>query len=85
MRQALAEDVDFSAANPMFGLVEQPGIGTYLAPGTPLQFGRAARVPPLRAPRLGEHTDEILMEVLGLPSGEVGRLHDAGIVAGPAD
>jgi 2-methylfumaryl-CoA isomerase len=42
-------------------------------------------VPPLRAPRLGEHTDEILMEVLGLPSGEVGRLHDAGIVAGPAD
>jgi len=85
VRQALAEDTDFSAANPMFGAVEQTGIGTYLVPGTPLQFGRAARVPPLRAPRLGEHTDEILLEVLGLPSGEVGRLHDAGIVAGPTD
>jgi 2-methylfumaryl-CoA isomerase len=40
-------------------------------------------VAPLRAPRLGEHTDEILLDVLKLPSDEVGRLHDAGVVAGP--
>ena len=84
VRQALAEDADFSPANPMFAAVEQPGVGTVLAPGTPLQFGAAARVPPLRAPRLGEHTDEILLDVLKLPAEEVGRLHDAGIVAGPA-
>ena len=32
---------------------------------------------------LGEHTDEILLGDLGLSEGEVGRLHDAGIVAGP--
>jgi 2-methylfumaryl-CoA isomerase len=83
VRQALAEDADFSAANPMFRSVEQPGIGTYLAPGTPLHFGAVDRVPPLRAPRLGEHTDEILLDVLRLPSDEVGRLHDAGVVAGP--
>jgi 2-methylfumaryl-CoA isomerase len=32
---------------------------------------------------LGEHTDHVLAEVLGLSAGEIGRLHDSGIVAGP--
>jgi len=35
------------------------------------------------APRLGEHTDEILLDILGLSEEEVGKLHDEGIVAGP--
>jgi 2-methylfumaryl-CoA isomerase len=38
-----------------------------------------------RAPRLGEHTDQILLETLGLSEGEVGRLHDGGVVAGPSE
>jgi 2-methylfumaryl-CoA isomerase len=33
------------------------------------------------APRLGQHTDEVLSEVLGLGSAEIARLHDAGVVA----
>jgi 2-methylfumaryl-CoA isomerase len=40
------------------------------------------RLPPPAAPSLGTHTDEILAEVLKLSSGEIGRLHDAGMVAG---
>jgi 2-methylfumaryl-CoA isomerase len=36
-----------------------------------------------RAPLLGEHTDEILATCLGLGDAEIGRLHDAGVVAGP--
>jgi 2-methylfumaryl-CoA isomerase len=83
VREAIAGDPDCSTDNPMFGMVEQPGIGTYLAPATPLDFGQVERVPPLPAPRLGEHTDEILLDVLGLSEGEVGKLHDEGIVAGP--
>ena len=43
----------------------------------------AARLPPLPAPALGQHTDEILADVLGLPDHEIGRLHDKGVVAGP--
>ena len=35
------------------------------------------------APVLGEHTDEVLAEVLGLGDGEIGRLYDRGVVAGP--
>jgi 2-methylfumaryl-CoA isomerase len=36
------------------------------------------------APRLGQHTDEVLGEVLGLSDHEIGLLHDKGIVAGVA-
>jgi 2-methylfumaryl-CoA isomerase len=32
---------------------------------------------------LGEHTDEILSEMLALSDTEIGRLHDDGVVAGP--
>jgi 2-methylfumaryl-CoA isomerase len=67
----------------MFSEVEQPGIGTYLMPGSPLAFSGAERVPPRRAPLLGEHTDEILGDVLGLTGAEVGRLHKQGVVSGP--
>jgi 2-methylfumaryl-CoA isomerase len=31
---------------------------------------------------LGQHTDEILADILGLGSSEIGRYHDEGIVAG---
>jgi len=33
---------------------------------------------------LGQHTEEVLLDVLGLSAAEFGRLHDKGIVAGPA-
>jgi len=83
VRETVEHDPDCSIDNPMFSMVEQPGIGTYLMPGLPLAFDGEAQEPARPAPRLGEHTDEILLEVLGLESAEVGRLHDAGIVAGP--
>jgi 2-methylfumaryl-CoA isomerase len=84
VRQALEQDADLSTANPMFSWLDQPGIGRSLAPATPLHFSRVERLPAAPAPVLGEHTDQVLLDVLGLPSAEVGRLHDAGIVAGPA-
>jgi 2-methylfumaryl-CoA isomerase len=85
VQQALAQDTELSTAHPMFSQLEQPGIGSYLTPATPLDFSAVPRLPAAPAPRLGQHTDEVLLEVLGLPAHEVGALHDAGIVAGPAD
>jgi len=83
IREVVEKDRDCSPDNPMFQMVEQRGIGTYLMPGSPIDFGAVPRLPPRRAPVLGEHTDEILLGVLGLGEAEVGKLHDAGIVAGP--
>ena len=79
--QVVRDDPDCSTDNPMFSMVEQPGIGTYLAPGHPTAFSELERIPPKRAPRLGENTDEILTE-LGYSDSEIARLHDDGIVAG---
>ncbi|HET9720833.1 MAG TPA: CoA transferase [Solirubrobacteraceae bacterium] len=81
--ELVENDKRCSEANPMFRKVEQVGIGPYLMPSSPLRFESHERLPPERAPVLGEHTDEVLSTVLGLSDTEVGRLHDRGIVAGP--
>ncbi len=82
-KQMVSEDPRVSTANPMFSTLEQPGIGEYLVPGSPIHFGAYQRQAPRRAPILGEHTDEILSRDLGMSDGEIGKLRDAGIVAGP--
>ncbi|TVR61794.1 MAG: 2-methylfumaryl-CoA isomerase [Candidatus Competibacteraceae bacterium] len=82
-KQVVAEDPDCSPQNPLFARVEQPGIGSYLVPGSPLEFGEFERLPPRRASILGEHTDEILADILDLSDAEISRLHDKKIVAGP--
>jgi 2-methylfumaryl-CoA isomerase len=83
-RQLVTEDPRCSPANPMFSTVEQRGIGTYLMPGSPLNFSQVPRLPVGPAPTLGENTDEILAEVLSLSGREIARLHDDGVVAGPS-
>jgi 2-methylfumaryl-CoA isomerase len=72
--QLVTEDPRCSEANEMWEDVEHPGVGRYLMPGTPLDFSGVPRLPVRRAPLLGEHTDEILFELLGLTDAEIGRL-----------
>jgi 2-methylfumaryl-CoA isomerase len=83
IRQVIERDPDCSVENAMFNVVEDPGIGSYLMPGSPLDFGRASRCPVRRAPVCGEHTDEILLDILGLSEAQVGQLHDERVVSGP--
>jgi 2-methylfumaryl-CoA isomerase len=83
-RQLVENDPRCSEANPLFAMVDQPGIGRYLTPGLPLDFGATPRLPARPAPVLGEHTDIVLAEALGMSSAEIGRLHDERIVAGPS-
>ena len=66
-KQLVEEDPRCSTDNPMFTEVEHP-VGTYLTPASPLVFSRHGRLPAVRSPRLGEHTDEILAELGDAPT-----------------
>ncbi|MFI5000737.1 MAG: CoA transferase, partial [Reyranellales bacterium] len=81
-RELLA-DKDALIDNPMFTILDQPGIGRYPVAASPLQFGAVPRQPPKLAPALGQHTDEILSGILGLPAHAIAKLHDEKIVGGP--
>ena len=83
--QLIEEDPRCSTANPLFAEIEQPGIGRYLVPGSPLDFSGFERQTPRRAPILGEHTDEVLSTMLALTDAEIGGLRDRKIVAGPVE
>jgi 2-methylfumaryl-CoA isomerase len=81
LEQLVRDDPECSPANPIFSHIEQAGVGEMLAAALPLEFSAVPRLPPAPAPRLGQHTEQVLHELLGMPAGEFGRLHDAGVVA----
>ena len=70
-----------SLQNPMFERINQPEVGEYMAPGTPMDFEAIDRDAVESAPVLGEHTDQVLSDLLGLSSGAIGKLHDQKIIA----
>ena len=82
--ELVANDPRASVKSTLFRNIEQPNIGTYLTPGSPVAFNADIPVEPTAAPALGEHTDQILSELLALSDAEIGHLHDDGVVAGPS-
>lgn len=79
--EALDQDPELSEQNPIFTALTHPGGATYLTPGLPTQFCSLPRGHPSPAPRLGQHTGEVLSTLLGLTSAELGHLHDRRIVS----
>lgn len=67
-------------ANPLFSALEQPRIGTYLAPGLPMSVD-GAHVAPRPAPALGDDTAAVLNEHLGLSAADIAALVESGTVA----
>ena len=83
VEEFVKDDPECSTENPLFSMVDQPGIGEYLTPSQAMKFSEFEHEPPGPAPLLGQHTDEILAEILKMESTEISRLHDEKIVAGP--
>ncbi|MBL6752999.1 MAG: CoA transferase [Proteobacteria bacterium] len=81
VKQLVENDAECSTENPLFSSINQPDIGRLLTPSQPLNFAGLESIEPKPAPRLGQHTDEILSELLEMSSGEIAALHDAKIVA----
>lgn len=81
--EALADSSGIFRSNPVFQELHQPSGLTYPAAGPAANLSGVPRGPLGPAPRLGAHTDEVLSALLGLGDGEIARLHDRGVVAGP--
>lgn len=61
-KELVAGDPRATAENPMFVNIDHPDLGVFPTAGSPLRFGAAPAVRPKPAPKLGEHTDEVLRE-----------------------
>lgn len=67
------------AANPVLTTLDQPGVGPHIAAGSPLVMnGERAGARP--APRVGQHTDEVLTEVLGYRPADLAALREKGVI-----
>lgn len=66
--------------NPVFGHSSNPSGFDYPAAGAFATMPQHPRGAPRPAPHNGQHSEEVLAKQLGLSSGEIGRLIDAGVV-----
>ena len=83
LKQAMQDDPDLTTENPMFHKINHPGVGMVTTPAHPAQFSDFDRRPPAPAPVLGQHTEEILSDILGLNGRAIWRLFDKGVVDSP--
>ena len=77
VRQALADPQVL--ARDMIVEVEHPEFGPLKEVRSPVRTEGEIRHP-ARAPRLGEHTDEILREILSYSDGTIARLRQTGVI-----
>jgi 2-methylfumaryl-CoA isomerase len=77
-----ANDPVLVADNPLFGPPPaNPSGFEYPAPRSLAHLGRQPAGNPEPAPYLGQHSEEVLAERLGLSTGAIGELIDRGVVA----
>jgi 2-methylfumaryl-CoA isomerase len=78
---AALDDPRLFKGNPIFQDILHPSGLTYAAPGAMATIPQDARGDVRPAPRLGQHTDEVLADILGMGAAEIAQLHDDGLVA----
>jgi crotonobetainyl-CoA:carnitine CoA-transferase CaiB-like acyl-CoA transferase len=61
--------------------LEIPGGERVLLPGWPAVFSTIETVPWRRGPRFGEHTEQVLTDLLGVPESEQEVLYAAQVVS----
>ena len=72
-------------AREMLVEVEHPRIGRFKLPNTPVKLSRTPGSVRGPSPGVGQHTEEVLRELLGLASEELAELRRAGAIAPEAE
>lgn len=63
-----------------FAPLDQPGVGSLTLPGPPSRFSNGGSTPRTAAPRLGQHTEEILKQRLGMNPDEIAALRSRAVI-----
>jgi 2-methylfumaryl-CoA isomerase len=79
--EAIASEPRLFAGNPIYSTVTHGGGDAYPTPGAAVRLPQDERLHSAASARIGAHTDEVLADLLGMGNGEIGRLHDQGLVA----
>lgn len=64
----------------MFVEIDHPKLGPVKFTGNPLKFSRTKSTPSIVPPELGQHTGEVLQDLLGMSAIEVASLEELGAV-----
>jgi benzylsuccinate CoA-transferase BbsF subunit len=75
----LLADVDLNHAG-HFKKIDDPVIGEAVIEGPRFALDRTPLPATSRGPRIGEHTEEVLADVLGLSNNEITELREAGVL-----
>ncbi len=68
------------AARNMIVNAEHPSFPGLIVPGSPLKSVNSNATPNTRAPELGEHTEQVLSDMLGYDSKRLAQLRNSGII-----
>jgi crotonobetainyl-CoA:carnitine CoA-transferase CaiB-like acyl-CoA transferase len=77
----LAADPHVAARDMLIEVPRPDAERPMLVVGNPVKLSNVAEGPVRRFPSLGEHTDEVLRETLGLGADELARLRAQGVIA----
>ena len=66
--------------NPIFETLKNPSGFSYPTPGSVATLGGEMRGSPKTAPHLGQNSEDVLGDVLGMDAKEIASLIDQGIV-----
>ena len=60
--------------------VDHPSVGKVRVVGSPVRLSKTPAKPPTPSPIHGQHTEEVLREVLGLSAAEIAKLESAAVI-----
>jgi formyl-CoA transferase len=79
--QQVIDDPHVAARNMLVEIPRPDGGDPVITPGNPIKMTKMADGPETRMPWVGEHTDEVLADELGLDAETVAALREKGVVA----